>query len=257
MGLAILLSIILAILVGPFLSPYHADTPVVTSENRCRAPSAEHWFGTDKYGRDVLTRVLVGGRLSLGLGLGVIFIAMTVGSLYGAAAGYAGGILDFILMRVLDVLLSFPLIFLAITCMALFGGGIFYLDFVLGLTSWMDIARLVRAEVHSLKNRSMTIRAKASGLAESRIVMKHLLPNTFPTLIAILVIRLADIILIESSLSFIGLGVQPPQASWGAMINDGRMAFLPSWWVSLFPALAIFIVTSSLNMIGRGLKPGN
>lgn len=245
------MSILAICLIGPLLSPHDADA---ISSTRFSAPSPQHWFGTDKYGRDVFTRVLVGGRLSLGVGLSVVVISLVIGSLYGAISGYVGGWLDVLLMRLVDILLSFPLIYLAVICMALFGGDIYYLIIILALTSWMDIARLVRAEVHSLKNRPMTMRAKASGLTTKTIIFKHVLPNTFPTLSAIAVVRLADIILIESSLSFIGLGVQAPMASWGAMINDARMTFAPAWWISVFPGLAIVLATLSLHIIGDSLK---
>jgi peptide/nickel transport system permease protein len=256
-GGVLFISLVVACLLGPLFSPYDPDTPQTTVEHRNAPPSKQHLFGTDKFGRDVLARVLVGGRLSLGIGLGVVGLSLFVGSFYGAVAGYVGGRIDYAMMRVLDMLLSFPLIFLAVTCMALFGSGIFYLIVILALTSWMDIARLVRAEIHSLKNRAMTVRALASGLNTRTIVWKHLLPNTFPTLSAVAVVRLADVILIESSLSFIGLGVQPPMASWGAIINDGRMSFAPAWWVSVFPGLAIILTTLSLHLIGDGVKVEN
>lgn len=253
-GGILFICLVTACLLGPLLSPYDPNVPQTTAERRNAPPSRQHWFGTDKFGRDVLARVLVGGRLSLSVGLCVVGLSLSVGSFYGAAAGYIGGRIDYAMMRVLDMLLSFPLIFLAVTCMALFGSGIFYLIIILALTSWMDIARLVRAEIHSLKNRPMTVRAHASGLGTRMIIWKHLLPNTFPTLSAVAVVRLADIILIESSLSFIGLGVQPPMASWGAIISDGRMSLTPAWWVSVFPGLAIILTTLSLHLIGDGLK---
>ncbi len=247
-GIGIFFGLLMICLIGPLLSPHDANA---VSSERYSAPSAQHWFGTDKYGRDVFTRVLIGGQLSLGIGLSVVVLSIVLGTVYGAIAGYIGGWFDSMLMRFVDVLLSFPLIFLAVICMALFGGGIFYLIVILALTSWMDIARLVRAEVHSLKNRPMTLRAKASGLAMKNIIRKHILPNTFPTLGAAAVVRLADIILIESSLSFIGLGVPAPMASWGAMIGDARMSLAPAWWISLFPGLAILLATLSLNVIGE------
>lgn len=253
-GIILFVALLLFCVVGPFFSPHDPDAPLSPAENRYKPPSINHWFGTDKYGRDLFARVLVGGRLSLSVGLCVVIFSLLIGSLYGALSGYAGGLVDYILMRLLDVLLSFPLVFLATICLALFGGGLQYLIVILVLTSWMDIARLVRAEVLSLKNRPFALRAKASGFATLRLVIRHLLPNTFPTLIAVTVVRLADIVLIESSLSFIGLGVQPPMASWGAIINDGRMVFLPAWWVSVFPGLAIILTIFSLNLIGDGLK---
>jgi peptide/nickel transport system permease protein len=250
-GFGLFFALLVICLIGPYLSPHETDA---ISSQRYSAPSSQHWFGTDKFGRDVFTRVLVGGQISLGIGVSVVVLSLIVGSLYGAISGYMGGWLDSLLMRLVDVLLSFPLIFLAVICMALFGGGIFYLILILSLTSWMDIARLVRAEVLSIKNRPFTTRAKSSGLGSRQIILKHIVPNTFPTLSAVAIVRMADIILIESSLSFIGLGVQAPLASWGAMINDGRMTLSPAWWISLFPGLAIILATLSLHIMGDNLK---
>ena len=256
-GLVLFGGMLIASVAGPWLTPHGPDTQTAPAENRFLPPSTQHWFGTDQYGRDVFARVLVGGRLSLGISLSVVLVALLLGSLYGAIAGYMGGIWDTILMRILDMLLSFPFVFLAITCMALFGVGLFYLILILSLTSWMDVARLVRAEVHSLKNQPLTLRARASGFRPLYIIIRHLIPNTVPTLVAVAVVRVADIILIESSLSFLGLGVQPPMASWGSIINDGRMVMTSAWWVALFPGLAILVTTTSLNFIGDGLKARN
>ena len=224
------------------------------AEHRLERPSKSSLFGTDQLGRDVFARVLAGGRLSLAISLSVVALSLAIGILYGAVSAALGGIWDHILMRFVDILLSFPLIFLAVACMALFGAGIFYLILVLALTSWMDVARLVRAEVLSLKRRNFVLRAKASGIGFWTTLLRHILPHVFATISAFAILRMADIILIESSLSFIGLGVQPPQASWGSILNDGWPVLSSAWWMSFFPGLAIVMTIMSLNLVGSSLK---
>ena len=253
-GFMILGSIILLTTISPWIVRYDPDSQVEPALNRYKGPSMKHWFGTDQFGRDVSARVLYGGRISLYVALSVVLLSLIIGSCYGAVSGYFGGILDHILMRFVDLFLSFPIVFLAVTCMALFGSRILLLIVVLALTGWMDIARLIRAEVHSLKQRPFILKARSTGIKTSRIIGNHLIPNVLVTLIAVAVIRMADIILIESALSFIGLGVQAPTASWGSMINDGRFVLSSAWWISLFPGLGIVLTTISLNLIGNGMK---
>jgi len=252
-GLFIFSLLLLSLTLGGALAPFDPDVQDAPAESRFEAPSGTHFFGTDQFGRDVFARVLCGGRLSLAISLGVVTLSVLLGSLYGAFAAYIGGLWDFFMMRFVDILLSFPLVFLAVTCMALFGTGITYLILVLALTSWMDIARLVRAEVLSLKNQPFVTRIRASGLGPSATLIRHIVPNTFATVSAFAILRMADIILIESSLSFIGLGVQPPQSSWGGILNDGWPVLAQAWWMSFFPGLAIVISIMSLNLIGSGL----
>lgn len=211
-------------------------------------------MGTDQFGRDVFARLLYGGRISLFIGLLVVFTSVLFGTLYGAVSGFLGGFWDQVLMRLVDVFLAFPVVFLAVTCMALFGTGIVWLVLVLTLTSWMDVARLVRSEVLSLKESSFILKARAVGLGSARIVLRHLIPNAMATVVTVAVIRVADVILIESALSFLGLGVQPPVSSWGSIINDGRSVLSLAWWLTLFPGLAIAATTISFNMIGDGIQ---
>lgn len=253
-GSGVLILIVAMILISPLIARYAPHEQIDPAQNRFQKPSSNHWFGTDQFGRDVFSRVLHGGKVSLLIALCVVFFSLILGTIYGALSGYAGGWIDLAMMRLVDLFLSFPLIFLAITCMALFGSGILMLIIVLSLTGWMDIARLVRAEVQTLKTRPFILRARASGLEKSRIVMKHLLPNVLVTIVAFTVIRMADIILIESALSFIGLGVQPPTASWGSIISDGKSVLTTAWWLTLFPGLAILLTTMSLNFIGTSIK---
>jgi peptide/nickel transport system permease protein len=253
-GISVLSLIILFISFSSLIIKYDPNVQNDPAQNRLQKPNWKFWFGTDKFGRDIFSRVLYGGRISLFIAVSVVLFSVIIGSLYGAISGYFGGLIDQILMRFVDLLLSFPIIFLAITCMALFGAGHVMLIFVLTLTSWMDVARLVRAEVHSLKQRPFILKAKAVGLKTSRIISKHLMPNVLLTVFTFSIIRTADIILIESALSFIGIGTQPPTASWGSMICDGR-SYLPFvWWITFFPGIAILCTTMSLNFIGHGLK---
>lgn len=239
---------------APLINAYDPDAQVAPAANRYLKPSVEHWFGTDQFGRDVFTRVCYGGRISLFLALLVVAASLLIGCGYGAVSGYLGGVWDQVMMRLVDILLAFPLVFLAVTCMALFGSGLYGLVMILTLTAWMDIARLVRAEVLSLKQRPFILKARAAGLSGRRIILRHLLPNALATIMAVAVIRIADIILIESALSFLGLGVQPPLASWGSIINDGKAVLAASWWLSVFPGAAIALTTISLHLIGEGLR---
>jgi len=256
-GLSILCLIILIISFSSLIIKYDPDIQNNPAQNRLKKPGWKFWFGTDKFGRDVFSRVLYGGRISLIIAVSVVLFSAIIGSFFGAISGYFGGLLDQILMRFVDLLLSFPIIFLAITCMALFGAGHLMLIVVLTLTSWMDVARLVRAEVLSIKQRPFILKAKAVGLKTSRIIGRHLLPNVLLTVFTFSIIRMADIILIESALSFIGIGTQPPTSSWGSMISDGR-SYLPfAWWITFFPGIAILCTTMSLNFIGHGLKTLN
>jgi len=253
-GLMVLGSMIILTILSPLITRYDPNAQVEPALSRYQSPSWEHWFGTDQFGRDVFSRVLFGGRISLIIAVSVVFLSVMIGVCYGAVSGYFGGLVDQILMRFVDLFLSFPVIFLVVTCMALFGSGISLLIVVLTLTGWLDIARLIRAEVNALKQRPFILKARAAGLRTLRIIGRHLIPNVVITMIAIAVIRVADIILIETALSFIGLGVQPPTASWGSVINDGRLVLTSAWWVTLFPGMAIILTTMSLYVIGDGIK---
>jgi peptide/nickel transport system permease protein len=251
---AVLLAIILLLsAAAPWLTPYSPEAQGATALTRHLPPSAQHLFGTDQFGRDVFTRVLFGGRISLAIGLLAVALSISLGALYGAVSGYLGGVADTLLMRCVDVLLAFPLIFFSVTAIALFGSSLTALILILGLTGWMDVARLVRAEVLSLKERAFILKARAAGLPQSRVILRHLLPNTFAVVAAASALRVADIILLESALSFLGMGVQPPTASWGAILNDGRPVLAAAWWLTLFPGLAIALTTISFHLIAEAL----
>lgn len=237
---------------APYFTPHDPFRQILVQ--RYQPPSWHHLFGTDQFGRDVLSRLLIGSRISLGLGVAVTTLALLIGTTLGAVAGYWGGKLDTVLMRIVDLLLSFPLIYFLVTCVALFGTNWSILVLVMALTSWMDIARLVRAEVLSLKERDFIKAAQVLGYRRRRIVFRHLLPNALSPIIAFAALRLADVILLESSLSFIGLGVQPPAVSWGSIIRDGRDVIASAWWIVAFPGLAIMLTALGLNWIGAGLR---
>jgi peptide/nickel transport system permease protein len=254
LGLSLLGLILALSMAAPWITrhdPEALESPALT---RHLPPSSQHFLGTDQFGRDIFARLLYGGRISLLIGFTVVFCSVVFGTAYGAIAGYFGGFWDQILMRLADILLAFPLIFLAVTLTALFGAGLKWLILILIATGWMDVARVVRSEILSLKERPFILKARAAGLGRRRIIFRHLIPNTCMTVIAVAVLRVADIILIESALSFLGLGVQPPAASWGSILSDGKAVFPLAWWMTAFPGLAIILTTTSFNLIGDGLQ---
>jgi len=223
-------------------------------KERYLSPSWEHPFGTDKFSRDILSRVLHGGRISLTIAFSVVILSITIGLFYGTISGYFGGLIDSVMMRFLDFLLAFPSIFLIITVVAVFHMNHWYLIPVLSLTGWMETARIVRGEVLSLKERDFILAAKGLGFSYSRILFRHIIPNCLTPVIVVATLKVGEVILLESALSFLGIGVQPPIASWGNIINDGREALLRAWWVSTFPGMFIVLSVMSFNLIGDGLR---
>ena len=218
------------------------------------APSPGHALGTDKFGRDILSRILYGSRISLSIGLISIAISLTIGTAVGATAGYFRGNTDRVLMRLVDLLLSFPRLVLLLAVIAIFRPSIFLLVAVLGLTGWMGTARIVRSEVLSLREREFVLAAKALGYRAPRILFRHILPNVLAPVIVAATLNIGNTVMLEASLSFLGLGVQPPTASWGTMINDGRDALIHAWWIATFPGLAILLTVLSFNLAGDGLR---
>lgn len=253
-GLALLGFILALSMAAPWITAHDPEALESPALTRHLPPSSQHFFGTDQFGRDIFARLLYGSRISLLIGFAVVFCSVVFGTAYGAISGYFGGFWDQILMRLADILLAFPIVFLAVTLMALFGTGLKWLILILIVTSWMEVARVVRSEILSLKERPFILKARAAGLSPRRIIFRHLIPNTYMTVIAVAVLRVADIILIESALSFLGLGVQPPAASWGSILSDGKAVFPLAWWMTAFPGLAIILTTTSFNLIGEGLQ---
>ena len=222
--------------------------------SRYLTPSAAHPFGTDKFGRDVFSRVLFGGRVSLIIALSVVGLSVTFGMLYGTLAAYRGGLVDSMMMRVLDFLLAFPAIFLVITLAALFQLDYWALILVLSLTGWMETARLMRAEVLSIREQDFVLAARGMGYSHLRLIAGHIVPNCLTPLIVSIPLKVAEVILLESALSFLGLGVQPPTASWGSIINDGREALTHAWWISTIPGLFLAMTVMSFNLLGDGFR---
>jgi peptide/nickel transport system permease protein len=253
-GLVVILFLICLSVFAPFFTSATASTQNDLVKERYLPPSLEHPFGTDKFARDVFIRVVYGGRISLSIGFGVVFLSLTIGLFYGAIAGYAGGAVDSIMMRILDFFLAFPVIFLLITIMAIFRPGLWLFILILGFTGWMEPARLIRAEVLSMKERDFILAAKGFGFSRWRILLRHLIPNCLTPIIISAPLKVSEIILLESALSFIGIGVQPPMPSWGNMINDGREVLLQAWWISLIPGVFIVLAVTAFNLIGEGAR---
>jgi peptide/nickel transport system permease protein len=218
------------------------------------APSSVHPLGTDQLGRDVLARMLYGARVSLAVGFVSVGIASLIGTMLGAAAGYHGGTVDAAIMRLVDLMLVFPRFFLLLAVLAFLRPSIWTIMAVIGLTGWMSVARLVRAEFLALREREFVIWSQSVGASGFRIVWRHILPNAMAPVLVAMTLGIPAAILTESGLSFLGLGVQPPHASWGNILNEGKDAIEIGWWLSLYPGLAILVTVLSYNLFGEGIR---
>jgi len=238
---------------APWIAPYnpaHLDLP-----SRLMPPSSAHWFGTDELGRDILSRVIYGARISMLVGSSVVLASLTLGLIFGSIAGYYGGMTDrFLNVIVMNAFMSFPGILLAIAFVAFLGPGIFNLIFALSLGGWVGYARLVRAQVLAVREREFVEAARALGASDTRIVTRHILPNIIQPVLVQAAIGMAGAILAEATMSFLGLGVPPPTASWGSMLNDGRSHLFDAPHLVLFPAVAVMVAVLSFNFIGDGLR---
>lgn len=253
-GMGMFLLLVVLCFGRPLWTSYDPNATGDLLLDRFLPPSPEHPFGTDKFGRDVLARVLDGGRLSLGIALASVAVALLIGVLYGTVAGYMGGRLDAVMMRVLDFVLAFPILFLLLALVALFQPDHRMLIPFFGLTGWMETARLVRGQVLSVKEQEFVQAARVLRFSTWHILRHHIWPASLGPVLATLPFRVSDFILLESALSFLGLGVQPPHASWGSLISDGRAQLFAAWWLSAFPGLFILITVISLNLIGESLR---
>lgn len=251
----VLAALVIAALLAPWIAPYDPNAQPDIVGLKDLAPSLRHPFGTDPYSRDVLSRVLFGARISLSVGALATAIAMTLGTAYGAIAGYVGGIIDTVLMRVVDALLAIPRVLLLVALVALWHTlPLWMLIVVLGATGWFGVSRLVRAQVLAIRERDYVRAAEALGVPGWRILVRHVLPNVLPTVIVAATLGIGQVILLEAGLSYLGLGVQPPTASWGNIIQDGADQVATLWWVSLFPGLLIVTTAIACTALGDALE---
>jgi peptide/nickel transport system permease protein len=251
-GGVIVVFLVAAALLAPVLAPWDPHRPDV--KKILTAPNGKHLFGTDQLGRDVLSRMLYGARISLAVGFVSVGIATLVGIVLGSLAGYHGRSTDAVIMRLVDLMLVFPSFFLLLAVLAFLRPSIWTIMSVIGLTSWMRVARLVRAEFLSLKEREFVVWSQAIGARSVRIIWRHILPNAMAPVLVAMTLGIPAAILTESGLSFLGLGVQPPTATWGNILNEGKDAIEIAWWLSFYPGLAILVTVLAYNLLGEGIR---
>ena len=254
MGLAVILIMFLVAVFANFIAPYDPEEINLEPDARLQPPTLTHLLGTDDLGRDVFSRMVYGARISLSVGFVAVFLSLVIGVKVGAIAGYFGGWVDTLIMRVVEIVMCFPRIFLILMLIAFLGPNIIIVMAVIGLTGWTGLARLVRAEFLSLKERDYVQAARALGAGDRRIIFKHILPNALSPVYVSAVLGVGGAILIESSLSFLGLGVQIPTPSWGNILTSGMHYIESAWWLMLFPGLAILITVLSYNLVGETLR---
>ena len=251
-GATAVLLMLAAGVLAPALAPYSYSTQSLTQ--RLQPPGPAHWLGTDGFGRDVLSRVIWGSRVSLQIGFAATALSLVVGTVLGGAAGYFGRAADHAIMRVADAFLSVPALFLILVVVALFGATLLNTALVIALVTWAPAARVVRAECLALRSRDFVHAAHALGAGHTRILGRHLLLNALPVIVVQASLMLGQTILIESGLSYLGLGAQPPLPSWGNMVVEGRQFLASAWWIAAFPGLAIFVTVLGFNLFGDGLR---
>ena len=244
--------IALACVLGPFISRYGYEEQNL--DLGASAPSGAHWHGTDTLGRDLLVRLLFGGRVSLGVGLAATFVALTIGVIYGAIAGFFGGKLDAFMMRTVDIMYSLPFPIFVILLMVFFGRNIILLFVAIGAVEWLTMARIVRGQVMAVKKMEFIEAARSLGFGRRRIIFRHILPNILGPIIVYTTLTIPGVMLLEAFLSFLGLGVQPPMSSWGVLIKDGAEKMEEFWWLLIFPGTVFSLALFSLNFLGDGLR---
>ncbi len=248
----VILLILLAAIFAPLVAPYdHLEQSLA---DRLKDPSAAHWLGTDELGRDVLSRIIFGARISLTIGLVPTLISMAIGTVLGLCAGFYGGKPDFIIMRLADVMLAFPSLLLAMVVMYTMGGGLVNIFIALSLVNWAGTARIVRSQTLSLKEKEFVEAARSMGVGKWTIMFRHILPNCLPSLIVLFTLNIPAAILSEASLSFLGIGAQPPSPSWGLMAVRGKKYLFSEPWLSIAPSAAIMVVVLAFNFLGDGLR---
>jgi peptide/nickel transport system permease protein len=251
-GCAVVVLLFVISLFAPWISPH--DPNQMDLQKVLMPPSTTHLFGTDQLGRDVLSRMIWGARISLKVGFVATGIAILIGTLLGAISGYYGRWVDTIIMRFVDIMLCFPTFFLILAVIALLEPSIWNIMIIIGLTGWMGITRLVRADFTSLKERDFVLAARAIGASDMRIIFVHILPNAMASMLVAATLGVAGAILTESALSFLGIGVQPPTPSWGNILTAGKDNIDIAWWLSLYPGLAILVTVLGYNLLGEGIR---
>ena len=251
-GLVVAVLLILISIFAPLLATHNPDTQDLA--NRLSVPTRDHWFGTDELGRDVYSRLLYGGRITLGMVVSIVLLVAPLGLIVGCAAGYMGGFIDRVLMRVTDVFLAFPRLILALAFVAAIKPGVTSAIFAIALTAWPPFARLARAETLTIRNSDFIAAVRLTGASAWRIVLRHIVPLCLGSVIVRVTLDMSAIILTAAALGFLGMGAQPPSPEWGAMIATARRFILQQWWVPTIPGIAIFIVSLAFNLLGDGLR---
>lgn len=251
-GLVIVLLFFIISLAAPIIERY--DPSEINKEEMLLPPDSGHIFGTDKLGRDVFSRMVWGSRISLKVGFVAVGISILIGTFLGAIAGYYRGAIDSVIMRFVDIMLCFPSFFLILAVIAILEPSIWNIMIVIGVTGWMGVARLVRAEFLTLSERDFVMAARAQGAGDVRIIFSHLLPNAMGPILVAATLGVAGAILTESALSFLGIGVQPPTPSWGNILTEGKDTIEVAWWLSLYPGLAILVTVLGYNLLGEGIR---
>ncbi|WP_338559920.1 ABC transporter permease [Erwinia sp. E_sp_B04_7] len=251
-GLIVVLLMLLLSLAAPLLTPYEPGFQDLA--NRLARPSALHWLGTDELGRDIFTRLLFGGRTTLGMVIAVVLITAPIGLFIGCIAGYAGGLLDKTLMRITDIFLAFPRLILALAFVAALTPGVESAILAIALTAWPPYARLARAETLQFRHSDFIAASRLSGASPLRIILRHVMPLCVPSLIVRVTLDMSSIIITAASLGFLGMGAQPPSPEWGTMIATARRFLFSEWWVPLMPCIAIFLTSLAFNFLGDGLR---
>ena len=255
---AVMLLVVASAVCAPWIAPYSPVT--VDIQHRLGPPAwmeggtRAHLLGTDQIGRDLLSRVIYGGRVSLLIGTAAVLVSSGIGVLLGLAAGYFAGRIDWTIMTLVNVMLTFPFVLLALAVIAVLGPSLVNMIIVLGVADWPLYARVIRAETMAIREREFVLAGRALGMSHARIIFNQILPNLVSVIGVIATLQVARVIILESFLSFLGLGVQPPTPAWGNMLGEGRVYMLNSWWIATFPGLAIFITTLTINLMGNALR---
>lgn len=251
-GIVLVGGIIILALCAPLLAPH--DPAHISVSDALRAPSSTHLFGTDSLGRDLFSRIVYGARVSVLIGFVAVGISALIGICVGSVAGSYGGWVDEVIMRFVDIMLCFPTFFLILTVIALMEPSMINIMIIIGITSWMGIARLIRGEILSLKEREFILAARSLGFSRKRIILFHLIPNALGPVIVNITLSVASAIFVESSLSFLGIGVQPPTPSWGNILMEAKSTLGTAWWITAFPGMFIFLTIFGFNLIAEGAK---